>query len=404
VTGDYLWDRSGLPDPDVVRLERLLGTLRGADQLARPLVFPIAVPARRPAMASIMMVTALAATVIGLIAVSWRGASAPLPGLEVTRLDGTPTIESHPITDRLELRAGGWLETDGQARASIDIASIGRVEVEPGTRLGLVSTRPGQHRLQLTRGTMHALIWAPPGQFAVETPSSVAVDLGCAYTLKVDDDGVGHIRVTTGWVGFEWRGRESFIPAGAVCLTRPALGPGTPYFEDTSAPFRAALRGVGSSGGHFRGEKCRAGSHPDRGAREGCGHPLASALASRSAERGRVFDRLAQFGTAAGGVTPRRCAGRPETNARRLVGHAWARRGQLVARLEAAVAREVTLEVPRNGDNQGFGGTYAQGSAQKCGHDDGGARDAHRDRPVGAGAVANRPHVLRRQSEGARVS
>jgi len=35
-------------------------------------------------------------------------------------------------------------------------------------------------------------------------------------------------------------GHESFIPAGAACATRPKVGPGTPYFEDASARFRAA--------------------------------------------------------------------------------------------------------------------------------------------------------------------
>ena len=309
MTGDYLWDRSGVPDLDVVRLERVLGVLREADRHARPLVFPAAVTlklklkTRRPSMASIIMLTALAATVVALIAVSWRGVSAPAPGLEVTRIEGTPTIGSSPITDRLELRAGHWLETNDQSRASVDIASIGRVEVEPGTRLGLISTRPGQHRLQLTRGTMHALIWAPPGQFAVETPSSVAVDLGCAYTLTVDEDGVGHIRVTTGWVGFEWRGRESFIPAGAVCLTRPALGPGTPYFEDTSASFHAALEEL----------DLQAGTPATRSA--ALDRILAEARAKDTVtlwhllsrvdrpERGRVFDRLAQFVPPPSGVT-----------------------------------------------------------------------------------------------------
>jgi hypothetical protein len=71
---------------------------------------------------------------------------------------------------------------------------------------------------------MHAFIWAPPGQFSVETVSSTAIDLGCAYTLTMDDKGVGRVEVTSGWVGFEWQGRESFIPIGAVCVTRPGLG------------------------------------------------------------------------------------------------------------------------------------------------------------------------------------
>jgi hypothetical protein len=44
-----------------------------------------------------------------------------------------------------------------------------------------------------------------------------------------------------GWVGFKLNGHESFIPAGAVCATRPKIGPGTPYFEDASTSFRDAL-------------------------------------------------------------------------------------------------------------------------------------------------------------------
>jgi hypothetical protein len=44
-----------------------------------------------------------------------------------------------------------------------------------------------------------------------------------------------------GWVGFHLNGRDSFIPAGAMCATRPHVGPGTPYFEDTSAALKSAL-------------------------------------------------------------------------------------------------------------------------------------------------------------------
>jgi hypothetical protein len=75
----------------------------------------------------------------------------------------------------------------------------------------------------------------------VDTPSAVAVDLGCIYTLHVDDSGAGLLRTTMGWVGFKLKGRESFIPAGAVCATRPKIGPGTPYFDDATPAFREAL-------------------------------------------------------------------------------------------------------------------------------------------------------------------
>jgi hypothetical protein len=123
------------------------------------------------------------------------------------------------------------------------------VQIEPESRVGLLSTKPGDYRLRLSRGTMHALIWSPPGQFFVETPSSTAVDLGCAYTMTIDDGGVGLVRVTSGWVGFEWRGQEAFIPAGAIDITRPGLGPGTPHFEDTSEAYKAALVTIDMRGG-----------------------------------------------------------------------------------------------------------------------------------------------------------
>jgi len=61
------------------------------------------------------------------------------------------------------------------------------------------------------------------------------------FTLHVDDAGAGLVRTTMGWVGFKRNGHESFIPAGAVCATRPKIGPGTPYFEDASASLREAL-------------------------------------------------------------------------------------------------------------------------------------------------------------------
>jgi hypothetical protein len=47
--------------------------------------------------------------------------------------------------------------------------------------------------------------------------------------------------VTSGWVALELKDRESIVPAGAACETRPEVGPGTPYFEDASPVFRAAL-------------------------------------------------------------------------------------------------------------------------------------------------------------------
>ena len=162
----------------------------------------------------------------------------------VTRLDGTPKVGAESISNSGELAVGEWLETDANSRAQIAVGSIGNVDIDQNTLVRLLETRPTEHRLELARGKMSAQIWAPPRLFFVNTPSAVAADLGCAYTLEVDDHGAGLLRVTSGWVALQLKARESVVPAGAACETRPVLGPGTPYFEDSSANFREALKKI----------------------------------------------------------------------------------------------------------------------------------------------------------------
>jgi hypothetical protein len=133
------------------------------------------------------------------------------------------------------------LETDSSSRAQIDVATIGNVDVEENSRVRLLQTRADEHRLELVRGKMSARIWAPPRLFFVDTPSAVAADYGCAYKLEVDDEGRSLLHVTSGWVQMESKDRDSMVPAGASCETRPGIGPGTAYFDDATPDFRAAL-------------------------------------------------------------------------------------------------------------------------------------------------------------------
>lgn len=154
---------------------------------------------------------------------------------------GTPFLDARKIESNGSWRSGQWLETDAHSSARLTIGEIGEVTVDPNSRLKLVDTSPGNHRLQLERGALHALIWAPPRLFFVETPSATAIDLGCAYTLTVDEKGVGTLEVTSGYVALDHQGRQSIIPAGMRCITRPGSGPGTPYVTSTTAEFRDAL-------------------------------------------------------------------------------------------------------------------------------------------------------------------
>ena len=163
---------------------------------------------------------------------------------QVTTLDGRPTISKEGISRSGQLAVGEWLETDGNSKAQIAVSSIGNVDIDENTRVRLLETQPTEHRLELARGKMSARIWAPPRLFFVDTPSAVAADLGCAYTLEVDDAGASKLQVTSGWVALELKDRESMVPAGASCDTQPPIGPGTPYFNDSSPVFRESLKKI----------------------------------------------------------------------------------------------------------------------------------------------------------------
>jgi hypothetical protein len=250
----YLWDGSGETDLELQHFETLLSQFRERDI---PLTLLPETPAKRGYVSGLLLrlpwiprFAAVTVVVLALIA-GGRFVFRPTPidrpsgrGWEVARLDGNPQIGSHFITagkSSAKLRIGQTLETNSNSRASISETDLGEIKIDPNSRLRLLQTDDHRKRIQLDVGTIHAMIWAPPGEFIVDTPSASAVDLGCAYTLQVSPDGSGTIRTTLGWVGFHFPGHESFIPAGAICPTRPKLGPGTPYFEDASESFRAAL-------------------------------------------------------------------------------------------------------------------------------------------------------------------
>jgi hypothetical protein len=144
------------------------------------------------------------------------------------------------------LRPGQVLQTGTASEAQIQIADIGQLLVSPNTRIRLLLTRSDQHRIALDRGKVEAQTWAPPRLFIVDTPSASAIDLGCKYSLQVQDDGSSLLHVTVGLVALEREGRETIVPAGAFCRTRRGAGPGTPFFEDASAELQDALQKVDS--------------------------------------------------------------------------------------------------------------------------------------------------------------
>ena len=244
---------------------------------------------------------------------------------------------------------GTWLETGETGKARVTVGEIGRVDVDPNTRLQLVEARGREHRMALEKGTIHAQIWAPPKFFVVDTPSAVATDLGCAYTLQVDASGAGLVRVTSGWVGFEFKGRESFIPQEAVCATRPGVGPGTPYYEDAPSGYAAALTildfGLPGDAARAAALQTVLSSAPEAGR----AHALAPADPRHDR---RASSGLRPHGGTRATAAGRHKGGRPARRSprnRSLVECARPRQRFLVEAVDAAVVNRVGIRDPGSG-------------------------------------------------------
>ncbi len=305
MSDQYLWDRTGDPDPEVQELERLLSPLR---HQARPLDFDaVAAEPRRGllrgwplALAAVLVLLVLGAAWLGMRARPFRGVAEPEEaGWDVARLEGLPRLGPREVAGRGRWAVGEWLETDGTSRARVRIGAIGTLDVEPNTRLRLVGTGPDEHRLALARGTIGADVTAPPRLFLVETPAALAVDLGCTYTLEVDAAGGGLLRVTRGFVSLEQGGRQSYVPAGAICRMRAGHGPGTPRFADAPATLQSALDAFDFDGAAAESLAIVLGA-----ARPMDGLTLWHLLPRVDlSERGGVYDRLAALVPPPGAVT-----------------------------------------------------------------------------------------------------
>ena len=285
----YLWDKTGPPDPDVERLEKQLGRFRRRRR-------PVRLPERRRSFPRAILA---AAALLAAAGAAWIARSGAAPRWRVESLQGTAVVGVTPVTSVVTFPVGAGVETDGSSRAKLGMGRIAEISVGPNSRLRLVASRTTEQRLTLERGTILAKIWAPPRFFFIQTSSALVVDLGCAYTLAVDDAGTGLLRVETGWVSFERDARESIVPAGAVCATRPGTGPGTPYYEDAAPELRGALESLDLGTG---GEAALLTVLAHARKRDGLTlwHLL---VRTQGRDRGRVYERFAQLIPPPAGVT-----------------------------------------------------------------------------------------------------
>jgi hypothetical protein len=238
----YLWDKSGAVTPEIERLESALSGFRYQPQ---PLAWERLGLVERPRRRFFGWRLAVAAAAVLLItaAVSIQSRFAWPPGepWRVSAIVGAPRIANAPFTRTAKLPVGQVLETDAESRARLHVARLGIIDVEPGTRLRLVTTTAKRHRIALDYGTISARMWAPPFSLSIETESAAVFDLGCAFTIHAEPGGYGTVHVTSGWIEFESAERSVVVPAGAEAITRPGIGPGTPYFTDATPEFKAAI-------------------------------------------------------------------------------------------------------------------------------------------------------------------
>ncbi len=323
---EYLWDGQGEPDADIARLERVLRPLR---YQRRPLEMPAAVAGQMPILREARMswrgaglLLALAAALLFIVRPVWRAGTSPSSSAWTVEMEPAATRPETTRASRVarSVRSNEWIVVNGTSRARLSADGVGVIELEPGSRVRLLTSTAEEHRLQISVGVLHATIWAPPGQVSVETPSTTATDLGCAYTLEVDEEGASLLRVTAGWVGLAGDGRDAFVPAGAVCRTTPGGTMGTPRREDAARAFVRALDVLDGTQPVVGDTKPQRGHAIDdahaldlvlQGARPEDAFSLWHLLTRLDqASASRVYERLAVLATPPSGVTRERVLAR----------------------------------------------------------------------------------------------
>jgi hypothetical protein len=297
IRDDYLWDRSAPVDDEVVRLERLLApyAFKPARIVSTSAPLPSArVPhARRRWRMALAAAAVLAMFSFGVRTwyqqrLQWPEAQA----WQVASVLGDVRIDGRNAGGATALAPGKVLETgDGVVR--LHAARIGEVAIGKGSRFTLVETRSGRHRVQLQQGRMWARVWAPPGTFAVDTPSAGVWDMGCEFVLTVNAASDGLLTVRSGWVQVDNGWSEAMVPESARVEIDVHGVPGTPYDLGASQAFIAALREIDAQAGTVDEEAIRrliAASRP----RDAIS--LLSLLTRRpQLAEGPLFDRMAQL-------------------------------------------------------------------------------------------------------------
>ncbi|MBV8206254.1 MAG: FecR domain-containing protein [Acidobacteria bacterium] len=285
---DYLFNKVGEGEPEVVRLENLLGGYRQQ----RPFVFPPA--AMKPWFARTWFRAAMAGAAAAIVLALIFASAAQGPSEWIARRDsGDPHLNSIPVTRPEVFRPGSIVTTDGSSELELKAAGHGRIRVLPGSEVRFTENSGRHQRLELRHGTIEASLYAPPFMFSFDTPSGTAYDIGCAFRLRIEEDGRGRVDVLSGWVQFEAGEAQELAPAGAQIEIEPGYGPGTAVFRTSGAGFRKAVHDVDFGG---PGERLEALRRVLANARANDVYTLLRLMRGATAEeRGMLFDRASQL-------------------------------------------------------------------------------------------------------------
>ncbi|MHC4078345.1 MAG: FecR family protein [Planctomycetota bacterium] len=242
---NYLWDQSGPPDPEVQKLENLLSGFAHDDRRLRA-------RDRQPAAwrRAAILVASVLLCVAGIFAWSYFGRSQP----------DASEVKLLVVDEGRVLHENEWFDATSESRELRLERSdtwLGEFNLEPGSRLQAREIRDELAQLYLQNGRMHAFVYldAHPRFVQTATPATNCVDLGCKYTLTVDDAGDSVVVVTMGRVAFEDNGREVYVPHDATCRATKAHGAGTPRYLDAPPSLVQALDAFDAAHGKDAGER-----------------------------------------------------------------------------------------------------------------------------------------------------
>jgi hypothetical protein len=237
--GDYLWDGAGTPtrrSSASSGSSRATGVSRRCRRCPRARSGARPVPQRRDAARRRRGVARARRPA------AWFAASVRQAGWTVQSLEGNPVVAGVPIGAPSRLPIGEVITTDERSRARIDVsddrlrgrraqqrAAPARVRGRASIGLRSIAARSapasGRRRASSSSTPPH------PRRSISGAPTR------CRWTTE--DSAASSSRA--GWVAFEHKGRESFNPQNAICLTRPGTGPGTPCYVDAPNRMQQAL-------------------------------------------------------------------------------------------------------------------------------------------------------------------